>query len=97
MSEPTPSPSTLTPVTTASGTRAGGEHAAPDADRCGSGHHHHHHRRGGFIRGLFAGALLIGVIAGASYIGSSYAHPGMRGGHGRNGQYRSDRPSRRHR
>ena len=84
MSEPTPSsaPSTLTPVGTASGTRAGGEHAALEADRCGSRHHHHHHRRGGFIRGLFAGALLIGVIAGASYIGSSYAHPGMCGGHG---------------
>ncbi len=84
MSEPTPSsaPSTLTPVGTASGTRADGEHAALEADRCGSRHHHHHHRRGGFIRGLFAGALLIGVIAGASYIGSSYAHAGMRGGHG---------------
>ena len=82
MSEPTPSPapSTLTPATTGSGIRPGGEHAAQEADRCGS--RHHHHRRGGFMRGLFAGALLIGVIAGASYIGSSYAHPGMRGGHG---------------
>ena len=82
MSEPTPARSTLPPVGTASGTRPGGDHAAPDADRRDSRHHHHHHRRGGFLRGLFAGALLIGVIAGASYIGSSYAHPGMRGGHG---------------
>ena len=84
MSEPTPAPapSTLTPATTGASIRPGGEHAAQEADRCGSRHHHHHHRRGGFMRGLFAGALLIGVIAGASYIGSSYAHPGMRGGPG---------------
>lgn len=45
--------------------------------RCG----HHQHRRGGFLRGLFAGALLFGVVAGAAYVGSSHAHPGGRGAH----------------
>lgn len=51
-----------------------------DGGHCGR--HGHHHRRGGFFRGLLAGALLFGVIAGAAYVGSSQAHPGMRGGHG---------------
>ena len=58
---------------------------ATPATQADDGHcnrHGHHHRRGGFIRGLFAGALLFGLVAGAAYVGSSHAHPGMRGGYG---------------
>ena len=72
MSDLNPSPASLTPAT-------GG--AGADGDRCGGRHHHHHHRRGGFIRGLLAGALLFGVVAGAAYVGSSHAQGGF--GHGR--------------
>ncbi len=69
MNEPTSPSASLTPTT-----------ASNDDGRCNR--HGHHHRRGGFFRGLFAGAVLFGVIAGAAYVGSSQAHPGMRGGHG---------------
>ena len=69
MNEPTSPSSPATPATT-----------GHDGGHCGR--HGHHHRRGGFFRGLLAGALLFGVIAGAAYVGSSQAHPGMRGGHG---------------
>lgn len=70
MSDTTPSPTYLTPATGGPATGDG---------RCGG--RHHHHRRGGFIRGLFAGALLFGVVAGAAYVGSSYAHGGGPGRH----------------
>ena len=66
----TPSAS-LTPATGSPG-NAGG--------RCGGRHHHHH--CGGFFRGLFVGAILFGVVAGAAYMGSSHAEGGM-GSHGR--------------
>ena len=65
MSDLNPSPASLTPATGGPATGDG---------RCGG--RDHHHRRGGFIRGLFAGALLFGVAAGAAYVGSSHAHGG---------------------
>lgn len=49
---------------------------ANQGGRCGGRHHRH---RGGFCRGLFAGALLCGVVAGAACVGSSHAHGGMGG------------------
>ena len=88
MSDHTSSPAPSTPASAGLANPASnpaGNPAARDAECYGHQKHHHHHRRGGFIRGLFAGVLLFGVVAGASYIGSSHAqggmHPGMRGGH----------------
>ena len=75
MSDLNTSPASLTPGTGDS-TNQGGH--------CGGRHHHHH--RGGFFRGLFAGAVLFGIVAGAAYVGSSHAQGGM-GNHGRHAMW----------
>ena len=77
MSDLNTSPASLTPA-------AGG--TGNDGGHCG-GRHHHHHRRSGFLRGLFAGALLFGVVAGAAYMGSSHAQSGSHGGIGRHAMW----------
>ena len=41
----------------------------------------HSHRRGGIWRKLFGATLLVGLVAGAAYVGAGHAHPGMRGGY----------------
>ena len=71
MSDLNPSPASLTPATAGPSNEGG---------RCG-GRHQHHHRGGGFLRGLFAGALIFGVVAGAAYVGSSHAQGGGPGRH----------------
>ena len=77
---PNPTPAGLSPLAPATPSPAAGSNA--DGGHCHRHGHHHHHRRGGFFRGLFAGILLFGIVAAGAYVGSSHAHPGMRGGHG---------------
>ena len=77
MSDLNTSPASVTPATGGTGN---------DGGHCG-GRHQHHHRRGGFLRGLFAGALLFGVVAGAAYMGSSHAQSGGHGGMGRHAMW----------
>jgi periplasmic protein CpxP/Spy len=63
-----------------SATPANAGPASPDGSYA-CGHERHSHRRGGSWRKLLGATVIVGLVAGAAYMGAGHAH-GLRGGHG---------------